>query len=59
VQTALNAAGGREPRLPFAHGLLNIGEALAPASVRKAKEYLDPEAVTIIDASPGSSCPVV
>lgn len=44
---------------PFAHGLLNIGEALAPNVVRAVKEYLDPEAINIIDASPGTACPVV
>ena len=43
----------------FAHGLLNIGEALAPNVVRAVKSYIDPEAVNIIDASPGTACPVV
>lgn len=43
----------------FAHGLLNIGEALAPNVVRAVKEYLDPQAINIIDASPGTACPVV
>lgn len=43
----------------FAHGMLNIGEALAPSVVRAVKEYLDPEAINIIDASPGTACPVV
>lgn len=43
----------------FAHGLLNIGEALAPNVVRAVKEYIDPEAINIIDASPGTACPVV
>ncbi|MBN1675191.1 MAG: P-loop NTPase [Kiritimatiellae bacterium] len=43
----------------FAHGLLNIGEALAPNVVRAVKEYLDPAAINIIDASPGTACPVV
>lgn len=59
VQTALNGADGREQRFPFVHGLLNIGEALAPAVVREVKNFIDPEAVNIIDASPGTSCPVV
>lgn len=45
--------------VPFAHGLLDIGEALAPNVVREVKEYLDPEAINIIDASPGTACPVV
>ncbi len=43
----------------FAHGLLNIGEALAPNVVRGVKEYLEPGAINIIDASPGTACPVV
>jgi MinD superfamily P-loop ATPase len=43
----------------FAHGLLNIGEALAPNVVHAVKAYTDPEAVNIIDASPGTACPVV
>ncbi len=43
----------------FAHGLLNIGEALAPNVVRSVKQHLDPRAINIIDASPGTACPVV
>lgn len=43
----------------FTHGLLNIGEALAPNVVRAVKEELDPQAINIIDASPGTACPVV
>jgi len=39
----------------FAHGLLNIGEALAPNVVRAVKGHLDPAAVNIIDASPGTA----
>jgi len=43
----------------FAHGTLNIGEAMAPAVIRNVKQYIDPDAVNILDASPGTSCPVV
>jgi MinD superfamily P-loop ATPase len=43
----------------FAHGTLNIGEAMAPAVIRNVKQYIDPNAVNILDASPGTSCPVV
>ncbi len=50
-------AGGRTFR--FAHGLLNIGEALAPMVVRAVKAHLDPGAVNLIDAAPGTACPVV
>ena len=43
----------------FAHGLLNIGEALAPNVVQAVKRHIDPEAINILDASPGTACPVV
>ncbi|MBN2439095.1 MAG: P-loop NTPase [Deltaproteobacteria bacterium] len=43
----------------FAHGTLNIGEVMAPAVIRRVKFLVDPAAINIIDASPGTSCPVV
>ncbi len=43
----------------FAHGLLNIGEALAPKVVAQVKAHIDMEAINILDASPGTACPVV
>jgi len=43
----------------FAHGLLNIGEALAPNVVQAVKQHIDPDAINILDASPGTACPVV
>ncbi len=43
----------------FAHGTLSIGEALAPNVVRAVKDYIVPDAINIIDASPGTACPVV
>lgn len=43
----------------FAHGLLNIGEALAPNVVNAVKQHLNLDAINIIDASPGTACPVV
>jgi MinD superfamily P-loop ATPase len=57
VQAALDETDGHG--FPFVHGLLNIGEALAPAVVREVKKHIDPETVNIIDAAPGTSCPVV
>ena len=54
----VQACCGRKP-FAFAHGLLNVGEALAPNVVRAVKEYLDNDAINIIDASPGTACPVV
>lgn len=43
----------------FAYGILNIGEPLAPAVVKKVKQYVHPDVINIIDASPGTACPVV
>jgi len=43
----------------FAHGTLNIAEAMAPAIIRNVKNHIDPNAINILDASPGTSCPVV
>ncbi len=55
---AIESAPNHQP-FAFAHGLLNIGESLAPNVVRAVKQQIDPEAITIIDASPGTACPVV
>ena len=54
----VQAAPQHEPFF-FAHGLLNIGEALAPNVVQGVKTHVHAEAVNIIDASPGTACPVV
>jgi len=48
-------AGG----MSFAQGKLNVGEAMAPPVIRKVKEHIIPDAITIIDVSPGTSCPVI
>lgn len=54
----VQCAPGNQPFF-FAHGLLDIGEALAPNVVRAVKQHVAPEAINIIDASPGTACPVV
>ncbi|MBN1306592.1 MAG: P-loop NTPase [Chitinispirillaceae bacterium] len=43
----------------FAHGELDIGETLAPKVVASVKKHIDRASVNIIDASPGTACPVV
>ena len=50
---------GSAGRMRFAHGRLNIGEAMAPPVIRKIKSFIDPSAAVIIDAPPGTSCPMV
>jgi len=43
----------------FVDGVLTIGQPMAPPIIRKVKQYAGDDGVTIIDASPGTSCPVV
>jgi len=47
------------PGMRFFDGLLTVGQALAPPIIRRVKEHTGAAGVTIIDASPGTSCPVV
>jgi len=50
---------GIKDDLQFVHGKLNIGEAMSPPLIRAVKEYINPSRTVIIDAPPGTSCPVV
>ncbi len=43
----------------FADGLLNVGEPSAPTVVKELNRLIDPKAVCIMDAAPGTGCPVV
>lgn len=45
--------------IDFVQGKLNIGEAMAPPIIREVKRLIDKTKTAIIDASPGTSCPVV
>ena len=45
--------------LDFVHGRLKVGEAMAPPLIKKVKSYAESDALTIIDAPPGTSCPVI
>ncbi|MBL7156581.1 MAG: ATP-binding protein [Candidatus Omnitrophica bacterium] len=50
---------GTVESIQFIHGRLNIGEAMAPPVIREIKKHLNPTRTVIIDAPPGTSCPVV
>jgi len=50
---------GQADGVDFGHGKLAIGQAMAPPVIRKVKGLVDRDSVVIIDASPGTSCPVV
>lgn len=50
---------GNKDDLQFVHGRLNIGEAMSPPLIRQVKSYINPTRTVIIDAPPGTSCPVI
>lgn len=50
---------GQRNGLEFVHGRLRVGEAMSPPLIKKVREYTRPEKLTIIDAPPGTSCPVI
>jgi MinD superfamily P-loop ATPase len=50
---------GTAGTIEFVHGILNVGEPMAPPLIREVKHCISHAGITIIDASPGTSCPVV
>lgn len=50
---------GTAGNIRFLHGKMKIGEVLSPVIIRRLKKMIDPSLLTIIDAPPGTSCPVV
>lgn len=50
---------GRAGAVHFAQGRLNVGEPMAPPLIRAVKAHRNLEAIVLLDAPPGTSCPVV
>ena len=50
---------GHRNGLEFVHGRLRVGEAMSPPLIRRVRSYSRPNTLTIIDAPPGTSCPVI
>jgi MinD superfamily P-loop ATPase len=50
---------GSAKNIDFVHGRLRIGEAMSPPLIKKVKEYAESHKINIIDAPPGTSCPVI
>jgi MinD superfamily P-loop ATPase len=50
---------GHRKGVAFGHGRLRIGEAMAPPLIKKVRALALPDRFTIIDAPPGTSCPVI
>jgi MinD superfamily P-loop ATPase len=50
---------GRCNGIEFIHGKLRVGEAMSPPLINKVRSFENPAKLTIIDAPPGTSCPVI
>jgi MinD superfamily P-loop ATPase len=50
---------GARQHIDFVHGRLRVGEAMSPPLIQKVRSLVKPEIVNIIDAPPGTSCPVI
>jgi MinD superfamily P-loop ATPase len=45
--------------IEFIHGKLRLGEAMSPPLIKKVREREKSDKITILDAPPGTSCPVI
>jgi MinD superfamily P-loop ATPase len=50
---------GRAGSIRFVHGIMNVGEAMSPPLIRAVKAEAPDGALVVLDAPPGTSCPVV
>ncbi len=50
---------GFHGEIPFHRGLMRIGEAMSPPLIKKLRKIEISQEHTIIDAPPGTSCPVI
>lgn len=50
---------GMAGKVYFTHGILDIGQAMSPPVIRAVKAAAPDTEVTIVDAPPGTSCPVI
>lgn len=50
---------GYRGTLNFGHGVLRVGEAMAPPLIREVRTRAEENGLTVIDAPPGTSCPVI
>jgi MinD superfamily P-loop ATPase len=50
---------GHHNGIEFIHGKLRVGEAMSPPLIKEVLSNRDPAKLTIVDAPPGTSCPVI
>ena len=50
---------GHANSIAFVSGRLKIGEAMSPPLIKEVRSFIDENKINIIDAPPGTSCPVI
>jgi MinD superfamily P-loop ATPase len=50
---------GKSGDIDFIHGKLRVGEAMSPPLINEVRSYIESDIINIIDAPPGTSCPVI
>lgn len=50
---------GHRGTLQFVQGCMRIGEAMSPPLIKQVRAKIKPDDIAIIDAPPGTSCPVI
>lgn len=50
---------GKSDTIEFVNGELNVREAMSTPLIRQVKKYINTSKTVIIDAPPGTSCPVI
>ncbi|MDN5348286.1 MAG: hypothetical protein PWP65_1850 [Clostridia bacterium] len=50
---------GLAGKISFSHGRLEVGSALVPPLIKAVKKQVHADRIVILDAPPGTSCPVV
>ena len=61
VNSQFSIPNSQNLSIRFSHGILNIGQAMAVPVIRELKKRIreNSDRIVILDASPGTSCPVV
>ena len=59
VETGTIKPDNNGEEIQFVHGLMDIGQVMSPPIIKQVLTHALPEDINIIDAPPGTSCPVI
>jgi len=63
IERGATRSSGADGSIEFAQGILNVGEMMSPPVIHQVKQWVIPpkgsERPVIVDAPPGTACPVV